>query len=229
MVHGRRVDTDTRLAPGNARGHRILGRDRLGARRFQSAREGMDAGISARKCVICRQDWLDVSAAERHGPGVARGRIAEGIARRHREVVRNTSRGGGRITTDDQRTGRGGVDRDAGLAAHEGAGRRIRGRDRLRAGRIQGGAESVHAGIGGGERVAGRQSGLLVGAVESDRPDIAGGSVARAVLSGYRKAMRNTGGGRRWKTTDHQLAGGPGRRGHGRHGDSGGATRCSEG
>ena len=100
---------------------------------------------------------------------------------------------GGWEAGDGQRRGRGGLDDDAGLGAGDGSTFEVSvAVDDLGAGRLERGREGVRAGIGGGERVVGRQAGLGVAAGECDRAGVAGGDVAVRIVGGDGEVSRPT-------------------------------------
>ena len=122
--------------------------------------------------------------------------------------MRDPRGGRSRIAADHQFAGRGRVDADAALAAIDRAGGRVRGGNRLAAGRFQRGAERMHAGVDADEGVVRRQNRNPIATSEMHRACISRGSVVERVLSSDREAMRDTCGGRRRITADEQLIGG---------------------
>src|SRR5205823_959294 len=123
------------------------GGNRLAAGRLQSGAERMHACVGADEGVVRRQNRDAVATGEMDCACISRGSVVERVLSSDREAMRDTCRGRRRITADEQLTGGGRTDRDAGLAAFDGAGFGIGGGDRLAAGRFQSGAERVHARI----------------------------------------------------------------------------------
>src|SRR5207248_154615 len=95
-------------------------------------------------------------------------------------------------------------DGDVRLRAGDRGGDGVGGRQAPGAGRLERGAEGVDAGVGGDERVVGRQGGLRVRAAEADRAGVAGGGVAEGVAGGHRDVVGHAGRGRRRVAADHE-------------------------
>ena len=143
----------------------------------------MHALVGGGEGVVGGQHGLPVAAGEVDRAPVAGGDVAVG-SRAVTVMVPATPAvvdEGKPVTLNVAAGSAAGIDRDARLRAGDAAGRRVRGGQRLRAGRIERGAEGMHAGVGGGEGVVAGQRGAAVGAGEVDRADVAGGHVAVGV------------------------------------------------
>ena len=210
---GRRPDVHRdALGARDGPGHRVGGRDRLGARCLERdpVGEGVRPGVTGREGVVARQDRPAVAAGEVHRAPVGAGHVAEGVLGRDRDVVRRPRRGRVRVARDDQGRRRSGIDRDA-LGARDGPGHRVGGRDGLGAGRLEGDpvGEGVRPGVPGREGVVARQDRLAVAAGEVHRARVGAGHVAGGVLGRDRDVVRHPGRGRVRVARDHELGGRP--------------------
>jgi len=125
---------------------------------FKVVVKRMGSAIGAGEGVIGQKHSLGVGAGESYGPRVAGNRVAKAVLGRDREVVRYPGTVGEAKPPTHQHTGGGGVDRDAGLAALEGVGRRIRGRDRLSPGCLKVALKECTPGVAADESVVGGQA-----------------------------------------------------------------------
>ena len=103
---------------------------------------------------------MAVAARKGHGARVAGRHVAVGVIGGDRDIVGRAGRAVCREAGDCQRLGRGRLHGDARSRCRVMLVRRVGGRDRLRPGGLERDRKDVRAGVGGGERVAGRQDGV---------------------------------------------------------------------
>jgi hypothetical protein len=152
---------------------------------------GADVGGGQRRVAqVNHRRGQEARAGEGKGEGRAAGRY-------HPVAERGQGRRG---------VGRG-VDLDAGLAAGDARRGLVGGRQRLGAGRVEGGAEGVRAVVGGQEGIVVRQHGLSVTAGEVDGAGVAGDVVPVAVFRRHRERARRAGRDRRRVAADHERGG----------------------
>jgi len=112
----------------------------------------VDAQVGARERVVAWEHCLAIAAGKVDGAGVTGGRVAENVARGHREgegaARRNWVRG-----RDQERAGRCRVDRNAALRAGDAGGRFVGGNQRLATARLKGSGEGVDALVGSAKGV----------------------------------------------------------------------------
>src|SRR5262249_38230598 len=154
MVGRRGADDDGVAGAGNGGGHRVGGGYRLAAGGRQGDAKG--AGAVAQRGVA-RQGGVGVGAGEVDRTGVAGVHVVVGVERGHGHVE-TRARGGRARGRDAEVVRRGGADPNGAAGAGDGTRRRVRGGDRLVAGRLE--REAVGEGVGAvvtrGERVVRR-------------------------------------------------------------------------
>ena len=190
MARRGRLHQNIRLSGGDDRRFgRILNRNRLAAGGKEGGDEVVDAGIGAGEGVVCRQDRLRVTASEGHAIrkiGSRVDRIAIAVLGGDPEASGHPRGGLVGEAGDRQFERRRRVDsnrRSAGNAAAHG----IRSRDRLAAGGLECGRESMNAGIAAGKRVIHRQDRLGIAAAEHHGPPVAHGGIIESIQGGDRE------------------------------------------
>src|SRR5204862_4826807 len=127
------------------------GGQRLGAGRLERGAESMYAGVGGGEGVIAGQGRLGIAAAEADGAGVARGPVAVGVAGGNGEAAGHAGGDRRREAGDREAARRRRVDGDPRLRASNTRPRQVPDRERLRARRLQDGAEGADALVGGRE------------------------------------------------------------------------------
>src|SRR5262249_1566085 len=178
----------------DGRVRRVGGGEVEGPDPVERGAEGVDARVGGGEGVIVGQVRVVLVTGEMYPPGVAGDDVPVGVHGRDGEVVGVPPLGGRGVAGDGEGADGCGVDRDR-LGADDRSGLRVRGRQRLGAGRKEHGRERVRPVVAGGEGRVGGQDRLAVAAAEVDRAAVGRGGVGGGGLGGGGGEAGGRGGG----------------------------------